>query len=147
MPRRNSAEPLITRGISAAVLAARTANSQLQESQKTMRNILRAALVLGTLSTPMVVFAGDPPAKADTKADAKTDAKTPDKAPAKTDAKADTKTDTKAGAKTDTTKAKTTTSKTKTTTTKSGAKTETKTDASKTETKTDAPKAAGSAAK
>ena len=51
-----------------------------------MRNFLRAALVLGTLSAPMVVMA-DTPAK-----DAKAD-KTADKAPAKTDTKAPAKTD------------------------------------------------------
>jgi len=77
-----------------------------------MRNFLRAALVIGTLATPMIAMA-DTPAKDDT-------SKTADKAPAtkdapKTDAKAPTKTTTK----------KTTTKKT---TTKAAPKTDAKTD-------------------
>lgn len=60
-----------------------------------MRNIIRTALVIGTLATPMIAMADDPktpPAKTDAK-DAK-DAKDT-KAPAKKDAKAPAKKDTK----------------------------------------------------
>ena len=54
-----------------------------------MRNIIRTALIIGTLATPMISMADEPkkdaPA-ADAKKDAKTDAKKDAKAPAKKDA-------------------------------------------------------------
>ena len=58
-----------------------------------MRNIIRTALVIGTLATPMIAMADTPkkdaPAAKDTKA---TDAKTKDaKAPAKKDTAKDAK--------------------------------------------------------
>ena len=87
-----------------------------------MRNFLRAALVIGTLASPMIVMADTPAAKDAPKADT---TKTADKAPATKDApKTDTKTDTKTTAKT---KAP---AKTKTTT-----KAPAKTDAPKADTK------------
>ena len=55
-----------------------------------MRNFLRAALMIGTLATPMIAMA-DTPAKDDT-------SKTADKAPSKTDTKTDSKTESKAAA-------------------------------------------------
>jgi hypothetical protein len=72
-----------------------------------MRNIIRTALVIGTLATPMIVMADDaktPPAKADAKdtKDAKAapakdtkDAKAAPKKDAKTPAKKDAAKDTK----------------------------------------------------
>jgi hypothetical protein len=62
-----------------------------------MRNIIRTALVIGTLATPMIAMADDakkdPPAKTDAKDTKATDAKDA-KAPAKKDAKAPAKKDT-----------------------------------------------------
>ncbi len=60
-----------------------------------MRNIIRTALVIGTLATPMITMA-DTPAKKDDAAkteakDAKAPAKKDAKAPAKKDAAKDTK--------------------------------------------------------
>lgn len=58
-----------------------------------MRNIIRTALVIGTLATPMIAMADDakkdPPAKTDAKdaKDTKAPAKKDAKAPAKKDAK------------------------------------------------------------
>lgn len=63
-----------------------------------MRNIIRTALVIGTLATPMIAMADTPkkdaPAAKDTKASDMKDAKAPAKdakAPAKKDAKAPAK--------------------------------------------------------
>jgi len=80
-----------------------------------MRNIIRTALIVGTLATPMVVMAGEPKkedaakteekktdAKEAPKADAKADATKKDakkKADAKEAPKADAKADPKADAK------------------------------------------------
>jgi hypothetical protein len=61
-----------------------------------MRNIIRTALVIGTLATPMIAMADDAKKDAPAKTDAK-DAKATDakdtKAPAKKDAKAPAKKD------------------------------------------------------
>jgi hypothetical protein len=61
-----------------------------------MRNIIRTALVIGTLATPMIAMADEPkkdaPAKTDEKADMK-EGKKDAKAPAKKDAKAPAKKD------------------------------------------------------
>jgi Ni/Co efflux regulator RcnB len=63
---------------------------------ETMKNLIKAALVVATLATPMVSFADAPktdttkpadPPKTDAKTDAKAPAKTPAKAPAKAPAK------------------------------------------------------------
>lgn len=66
-----------------------------------MRNIIRTALIVGTLATPMIAMADTPkkdaPAAKDTKATDTKDAKAPAKdakAPAKKDAKAPAKKDT-----------------------------------------------------
>lgn len=64
-----------------------------------MRNIIRAALVIGTLATPMIAMADDAKKDAPAKADAK-DTKDAKAAPAK-DAKAPAKKDAKAPAKKD----------------------------------------------
>ena len=67
-----------------------------------MRNIIRTALVIGTLATPMIAMADDAKKDAPAKTDAK-DTKDAKAAPAK-DAKAPAKKDAKAPAKKDTAK-------------------------------------------
>jgi hypothetical protein len=70
-----------------------------------MRNIIRTALVIGTLATPMIAMADTPKKDAPAKTDAK-DAKATDAKDAKDtkDAKAPAKKDAKAPAKKDTAK-------------------------------------------
>ena len=62
-----------------------------------MRNIIRTALIVGTLATPMISMADEPkkdaPAATDAKKDEAKDAKKDAKAPAKKDAKAPAKKD------------------------------------------------------
>ena len=64
-----------------------------------MRNIIRTALVIGTLAAPMIAMADEPKKEAPAKTDAK-DTKDAKMAP-KTDAKAPAKKDAKAPAKKD----------------------------------------------
>jgi hypothetical protein len=74
--------------------AASAVNGNLEKENISMRTLLRAALIIGTLgavSTPIVAFAGDAPAKAAQKDDAKAATAKP-KTSTKTKAKATHKT-------------------------------------------------------